>query len=156
MGNVDINPILWQKVEELLKNKKIKICTPMSKGELHKLIHEFEDYHIELELQNEEPKLARSIAQEEAGKFTELYDFAPSGNFTLSQKRQNIELNLTPLKIPGKERSMLNTNCFGFFVNQNSEPVFVTYVLAKFRLLRDHLSSILIRCKISTVKILNL
>jgi hypothetical protein len=46
-----------------------------------KLIHELEVHQIELEMQNEELLLAK----EQAEQAIKLYDYAPSGYFTLSQ-----------------------------------------------------------------------
>ena len=54
-----------------------------------KLTHELEVHQIELEMQNEELIMAKEqIAKAATDKYAELYDFSPSGYFTLS-KRDN-------------------------------------------------------------------
>ncbi|MCX6306092.1 MAG: ATP-binding protein [Bacteroidetes bacterium] len=89
-----------------------------------KLIHELEVHQIELELQNEELILARSAAQESAEKYTELYDFAPSGFFTLKNAAEIVEVNLYGAAMLGKERSHLKNSNFGFFISAGTKPAF--------------------------------
>ena len=81
-------------------------------------------HQIELELQNEELILARSIAQEVADKYIELYDFSPSGYLTLSKEGEIIELNLSGANMLGKERSHLIKNRFSFFITSDTKPIF--------------------------------
>ena len=51
-----------------------------------KLIHELEVHQIELEMQNEELVIAKEKAEIAEEKYTELYDFAPSGYLSLTKK----------------------------------------------------------------------
>jgi|GEM_PF-1466147 len=87
---------------------------------LQKLIHQLEVYQVKLELQNEELNLSNSAAQDAIY----LYDFAPSGFFTLSKKGEILELNLTGSQFFGQERSSLKNCLFGFFVSDSSKAVF--------------------------------
>ena len=96
--------ILRQKAEELLKKKPLKTGSQLSEAEMLKLIHELEVHQIELEMQNEELMLANEQAEFATKKYTELYDFAPSGYFTLSKEGKIIELNLCGSQMLGKER----------------------------------------------------
>jgi hypothetical protein len=72
--------ILRQKAEDLLKKKPSKTNLQLSEAETIKLINEIEVHQIELGLQNEELIRANSAVLENAEKYTELYDFAPSRN----------------------------------------------------------------------------
>jgi len=81
-------------------------------------------HRIELELQNKELIQARSAAQKAAEKYTELYDFAPSGFFTLSKDGKIIELNLSGAIMLGLERSRLKNSLFRFFVANDARPAF--------------------------------
>jgi PAS domain S-box-containing protein len=123
-GNKSDPAMLRQKAEELLKKKLSKSASEYSESESIKLIHELEVHQIELEMQNEELMRARFDAQDAAEKYTELYDFAPSGYFTLSQDGKIIELNLSGAKMLGKERSFLKNSRFGFFVSNDTKPIF--------------------------------
>ena len=119
---------LRQKAEKLLNKGPSTADSQLSAIETVKLIHELEIHQIELELQNEELILERSSAKEAAEKYTELYDFAPSGYFTLSNSGEIIELNLSGAKMLGKERSRLKNSHFLFFVSKDTKPIFSLFL----------------------------
>jgi len=123
--NTSEAPILRKRAEKLLKKKPSRPSLQLSKADVLKLIHELEVHQIELELQNEELLLAKEKAAELATKkYIELYDFAPSGYFTLSKEGDIIELNLYGSQMLGKERSRLKNNRFGFFVSDDTKSIF--------------------------------
>jgi PAS domain S-box-containing protein len=68
-------------------------------------------------LANEQEKLAKE-------KYIELYNFAPTGYFTLSREGKIIELNLFATQILGKERSFLKEQFFGNFVSDDTKSIF--------------------------------
>jgi PAS domain S-box-containing protein len=116
--------ILRQKAEELLKLKPSGLGSPISETDMLKLIHELEVHQIELEMQNVELIKAKKQAAVAAEKYTELYDFAPTGYFTLSKEGEIFELNLFGSKMLGKERQFLKNSQFGFFVSEDTKPIF--------------------------------
>jgi PAS domain S-box-containing protein len=116
--------ILGQKAEEFLKNRLTSEENHYSDVDIIKLTHELEVYQIELELQNDELHLAKTRAEEEAKKYTNLYDFAPSGYFTLSKNGEIIALNFSGANLLGKERSYLLNKRFGLFVSDQTRPIF--------------------------------
>src|SRR3970040_87722 len=89
-----------------------------------KLIHELEVHQIELEMQNEQ--LLSAIEQTEIAteKYIELYDFFPSAYFNLSREGNVIAVNLPGSQLLGKERSKLINSRLGFFVSDETKPVF--------------------------------
>jgi PAS domain S-box-containing protein len=62
-----------------------------------------------------------------------LYDFAPSGYFTLSKKGGIIELNLSGAKMLGKDRQHLKSSLFGFFVSEETKPIFSLFLEKAFQ-----------------------
>ena len=116
--------ILRKKAEELLKNRLASEENNYSDMDIIKLMHELEVYHIELELQNEELHLAKNKAEKEAEKYTNLYDFAPSGYFTLSKYGEILELNFRGSNLFNKDRSFLLNKRFGLFVSDQTRPIF--------------------------------
>ena len=117
-----------QKAEKLLKEKQAKISKTSSETDIQKLNHELASHQIELKLQNEELKLAKSIAQEAAEKYSYLYDFAPSGYFSLSKEGKIIDLNLSAAEMIGKERSNLKNRQFAHFVSDDTKPTFKLFL----------------------------
>jgi len=115
---------LRQKAEALLKNKSPETILQLSETETLKLIHELEVHQVELELQNEDLRLAKASAELAVDKYTELYDFAPSGYFTLSPMGEIIELNLQTSQMLGKERAYLINRQFSLFISDKSKPIF--------------------------------
>ncbi len=116
--------ILRQKAEALLKLKPSGLGSPISETDMLKLIHELEVHQVELELQNEELGEAKKQADAAVDKYTDLYDFAPSGYFTLSNEGEIIELNICAAQMLGKERARLINRPFGFFVSNDTKPAF--------------------------------
>lgn len=115
---------LRQNAELLLSKKKEGSETSVSESDTLKLIHELEVHQIELEMQNEELKQAKSKAELAEKKYTELYDFAPSGYLTLTKEGEIIDLNISAENLLGKKRSQLVKSSFGFFVSFDTRPVF--------------------------------
>src|ERR1035437_5251716 len=115
---------LRQKAETLLRINSSETGSPLSEIETLKLVHELEVHQIELELINEELMLANSAAQEAAKKYTELFDFAPSGYFTLSKEGTVIDLNFSGAKMLCKKRTDLKNCNFTFFVSNDTKPIF--------------------------------
>ena len=123
-ANPKLENILRQKAEELIDKKSINTDKHYTDIEIFKLVHELDVHQIELEMQNEELNSAKSIAEANAEKYTNLYDFAPSGYFTLSKEGEIIELNFSGATLLGKERSLLVNNRFGLFIANESKPTF--------------------------------
>ncbi|MDA3797765.1 MAG: histidine kinase, partial [Kiritimatiellae bacterium] len=87
--------ILRQKAEAQFKKRPPKENLDLSEADTLRLIHELEVHQIELELQNDELQRAKADANIATNKYTDLYDFAPSGYFTISKLGEIVELNLT-------------------------------------------------------------
>ena len=119
-----VESLIRQKAEEILKNKRDYSDLQLSETETLKLIHELEVHQIELELQKEELLHAKNQAELAAEKYTELYDYSPSGYLTLSKDGTILELNLTGAKMLHKERINLINSQFGFFVSNDTRPIF--------------------------------
>ncbi len=96
----------------------------LSDPQTAKLVQQLQNHQIELEMQNEELRVSRAKANETALKYTDLYDYAPSGYFTLSKEGNIIELNISGSQMLGRERRKLIDARFGFFVSDDSKPIF--------------------------------
>ncbi|HAH25232.1 MAG TPA: hypothetical protein DCL77_16000 [Prolixibacteraceae bacterium] len=88
------------------------------------IIHQLEISHIELEIQNEELKQALHRAT----TATALYDYSPSGYFTLENNGTILEMNHNGAKMIGKERSELLGKNFIQFVSSDSLILFLDFL----------------------------
>ena len=131
--NKTASALLRQKAEELLKKKSAATTSSLSEVESLRLIHELEVHQIELELQNKELGRAWADAEVVNDKYIRLYDFAPLGYFTLSGKGEIIELNISGARMLGKDRQHLKNNLFGFFVSEETKPIFSLFLEKAFK-----------------------
>jgi PAS domain-containing protein len=88
-----------------------------------KLLHELQVQHVELEMQNEELRLARSSMELLLQQYTELYDFAPVGYFTLGEDGTILQLNLAGATLLHQHRSELVGQTLGKFVDQTDKAM---------------------------------
>jgi PAS domain S-box-containing protein len=93
-------------------------------GGMQRVFHELQVHQIELELQNEELKQSKLEVEASLAKYTDLYDFAPVGYFTLDAKGVILEMNLTGAALLGSERSVLINRRFETRVTLESRPAF--------------------------------
>ena len=92
------------------------------------LLNELEVQKLELKKQNEELHRARLEAEQLAQKYSLLYDFAPTGYYTLSNLGDIVDLNLCGAQLLNKERSKLIDNRFSLFVSNNTKPFFQLFL----------------------------
>jgi len=105
--------------------KSLKQMSVSTEKDILKLVHELEVHQIELELQNEELRIAKKREAELASeKHVKLYDFAPTGYFTFSRDGEIVDLNLSGAKTLGKDRSHLKNSHFILFVTENTKAIF--------------------------------
>jgi PAS domain S-box-containing protein len=80
------------------------------------LVHELRVHQIELEMQNEELRQAQVELETSHAKYFDLYDLAPIGYFTMTQKGLIRELNLTLASMLGYERIELIRQPVSLFI----------------------------------------
>ncbi len=119
---------LRRRAEQQLKVKKSIEISPVKSDELKKLIQELQVHQIELEMQNEELEQARSELERYLGEYTDLYDFAPVGYFTLDHKGIIQRVNITGAKMLGLERARLVKMRFDHFIHPNWRSAFSTFL----------------------------
>jgi len=92
------------------------------------MLQELQIHQIELELQNEELKLTKAAVDLGLEKYTNLYDFAPVGYFTLSSDGTINEVNLTGTSLVGVQRSKLLGQRFGLLLDANFRQDFNAFL----------------------------
>ncbi len=107
-----------------MKNTSIKPAVKLSDAEIQKLLYDLETHKAEVDLQNKSLIEAKELADIATTKFKELYDFAPTGYFTLTKKGEIIDVNICGAEILGQERNSLTKKRFGIFIPENVRPIF--------------------------------
>ena len=123
---------LYHRAEVLLrtprKSRAAKAGAPKTDHDPQRLLHELEVHQIELELQNTELRQARDELEAALKNYTDLYDFAPAGYFTLAATGAIRQVNLTGAQLVGIERSRLVGRAFGQFVSAAQRAVFDAFL----------------------------
>ncbi len=95
--------------------------------DIDKLVHELQTHQLELEMQNEELRRAQEELIESRDKYSDLYDFAPVGYVTLSEKDLICEANSTLADLLGRERQSLLKGRFSAFVVEEDQDEYYRY-----------------------------
>jgi len=112
---------LRQRAEKRLKTPAPEADDPSSAAQTQRLVHELQVHQIELEMQNEELMESRTHVEAALERYTNLYDFAPVGYFTLSVNGDIREVNLPGARLLGLERARL-------FVSEGTRPIFDSWL----------------------------
>lgn len=131
MNNKDNNSsqsaTLRKRAEEIALEKAIclqKNAEIMSPEEAQKTLHELHVHQIELEMQNEELRRAQTELEAERARYLELYDLAPVGYCTISEKGLILEANLTAAGLLKITRSELIKHPISRFVIKEDQDIY--------------------------------
>ncbi len=97
-------------------------------ADARRLLHELQVHQIELEMQNAELRQARDELELALENYIDLYDFAPSGYFTLTASGAIRQANLAGATLAGIERSRLVGQSFERLVDTESRPAFKAFL----------------------------
>jgi signal transduction histidine kinase len=117
-----------ERLREKQRSQRSKVGDQSTAEEAQRLVHELQVHQIELEMQNEELQQTRAEVEAILGHYTDLYDFAPVGYFTLDRDGTIGQVNLTGACLLGVERSGLLNRRFGLFVSADSCPTFNAFL----------------------------
>jgi PAS domain S-box-containing protein len=114
-----------KRVQELIiANKELAEELVITHKELDLEIEENKKYAAESDIANKELRLAKDNEKFAKEKYIELYNFAPTGYFTLSREGKIIESNLFASYILDNDRSFLIDSWFGNFVTDGTKSIF--------------------------------
>ena len=118
---------LRRRAEKRLKQKTSHI-SERTEAQTHRLVHELEVHQLELEMQNEELQNTREKLEASLDQYSDLYDFAPVGYFSLDARGHILKSNLKGAALLGVARPQLKERLFTNFVVPTSRPFFVTFL----------------------------
>jgi len=107
-------------------------------------------------MQNAELRRARDELEVALDNYTDLYDFAPSGYFTLAATGVILQANLTGATLVGIERSRLVGQSFGWLVSARLRPAFSAFLEQIFAEQTKHAGDFELACKGQPIKFVNI
>ena len=121
---------LYHRAEARLQDQQKRKRSRASASESgpERLLHELEVHQIELEMQNAELQKARDDLEVALEKYTDLYDFAPVGYFSVGESGEIVEANLTGAALLGMERSRLINRRLPHFMPAANRPGFQVFL----------------------------
>ena len=106
--------------------------------ETRRTLHELRVHQIELEMQNEELRRAQAELDAARARYFDLYDLAPVGYATVSEKGLILETNLTAATLLGVARDALVRQPFSRFILKEDQDL---YSLHRKKLFETHSAS---------------
>ena len=106
------------------RSQQSAVGDPKAEADPRRLLHELQVHQVELEVQNAELQEARNRTEALLEKYTDLYDFAPVGYFSVDEQGRIMEANLTGADLLGVDRSQLISRRLRHFVVSTSQPIF--------------------------------
>jgi len=118
---------LRRRVEARLRGEHAHPALPRTEADTKRLLHELQVHQIELEMQNTELQEARDKMEILLETYTDLYDFAPVGYFSVDDQGLILEVNLTGAALLGIERSRLINRRLQSFVEPQIRALFLAF-----------------------------
>ena len=119
---------LRRRAEARWREQQSQAGRPPTAAEARRLVHELQVHQIELELQNQTLLEVRDQLEQSLERYTDLYDFAPVGYFTLTGNGTILDLNLAGAALLGHDRSRLIRRRFGLFVSPDTRLTFSRFL----------------------------
>jgi PAS domain S-box-containing protein len=119
---------LRRRADARLPSQKPPAHAPRSAHETQRLLHELQVHQIELELQNEELRNSRAQVEAAVSRYTDIYDFAPVGYFTLKSNGVITQANYAGARLVGLERARLVGKRFEPFVSRVDRAAFTALI----------------------------
>ena len=105
----------------ILSPEKIKSLSP---EEIRQMLHELQVHQIELEMQNEELRRSQAELDAARARYFDLYDLAPVGYCTISEKGLILEANLTAAMLLGVTRDALVKQPISRFILKEDQDIY--------------------------------
>ena len=118
---------LRRKAEEIVQEKAAKMTEnqeALSPEETRQMLHDLRVHQIELEMQNEELRTAQAELDAARARYFDLYDLAPVGYFTVSEKGLILEANLTAAMLLGSTRNALVKRPITRFILKEDQDIY--------------------------------
>jgi len=118
---------LRRRVENELREKAAGMAEnleALSPEETRQTLHDLRVHQVELKMQNEELRRAQTELETVRARYFDLYDLAPIGYLTVSEKGLILEANLTAANLLGVSRSDLSKQPLTRFILMEDQDIF--------------------------------
>ena len=115
---------LRRRAEEKVGANQAKAQETLSPEETRRTLHELRVHQIELEMQNEELRRTQVELDTARARYFDLYDLAPVGYCTVSEKGLILEANLTAATLLGVARGELCTKPLSRFILKKDQDIY--------------------------------
>jgi PAS domain S-box-containing protein len=126
---------LRRRAEEHLTATGLEVHPSTAEPDVLRLVHELQVHQLELEMQNKQLQQARAEALSGQEQYTDLYDFAPVGYFTLDRDSIIRKVNFVGAEIFGQPRSRLVGRNIQRLISLETRPLFCKFLV---RILEGH------------------
>jgi len=112
--------------ENIVRKKTVRMqksLEALSPEKTRQTLHELRVHQIELEIQNEELRRTQTELEASKSRYFDLYDLAPIGYITCSEKGLILEANLTAANLLGTVRSALVKQPFSRFILPEDQDI---------------------------------
>jgi len=113
-----------QAIEKWKKRLKKTGPLPIEEPSIRELVHELQIHQIELEMQNEELRRVQEELDESRARYFDLFDLAPVGYCTISEKGLILEANMTAAFMLGVDRSALVKKPVSQFIAREHQDIY--------------------------------
>jgi PAS domain S-box-containing protein len=118
---------LRAEAEKIIRGKAPAIpenLESLTPAEARKLLHELRVHQVELELQNEELRNSQEKLEASRAQYFDLYDLAPVGYFSVSEKGLILQANLAGVHLLGVMPDALRARRFAGFIRKDDQDVY--------------------------------
>ncbi len=119
---------------ELILNKDDSWNKVENISDIKELFHELKVHQIELEMQNQELRDTQDELTTSRDKYTNLYDYAPVGYFTIDQNTNIVDVNLTGADQVGIDRSRAIDTRFTRYIDPEYQDQFYFHIQSIYNL----------------------
>ncbi|MBL8102942.1 MAG: GAF domain-containing protein, partial [Anaerolineales bacterium] len=110
-----------------MSNKREEIDQSLQTTDLLQMIHQMKEKQLELEKQNEQLMRIHAETAEVYRQYTDLYDFAPVGYFTLARDGSFLRANLPGADLLSADYGKLTYQTLAAFISDESLPAFYNF-----------------------------
>ncbi len=119
---IDERSDLRRRAEKVAREKEVDHLKSISPEETQRMLHELRVHQIELEMQNDVLRDKQVELEEAKGRYFDLYNLAPVGYCTLSEKGLILEANFTIATLLGEARiDMVNHPITRFILKEDQD-----------------------------------